>query len=208
MHHHHLLLALIPPSWCWLSEDKHNNTEQFQHGRSSSNILNTEKKTKQKQEGEKREKKKNLLSALQLFAREYTLIHKTRSQNHRIVWVERDLKAHLAPAPCHEQGHVPPAQVHMAHMCSATLKYGLGSDIDDFTDGTELPACLWVRPVPVPHRLQKASAMAGRTLLLGACQPNQKELCEGTWFWEEQNLLHSNTTQLSFSSLQYISIPK
>jgi len=28
-----------------------------------------------------------------------------------MVWVGRDLKSHLVPIPCHEQGHLPPEQV-------------------------------------------------------------------------------------------------
>jgi len=35
----------------------------------------------------------------------------TSGQNHRMVWVGRDLTDHLVPTPCHEQGHLPPAQV-------------------------------------------------------------------------------------------------
>ena len=31
--------------------------------------------------------------------------------SHRKVWVGRDLKGHLIPAPCHRQGHLPPDQV-------------------------------------------------------------------------------------------------
>ena len=34
----------------------------------------------------------------------------TSGQNHRMVWVGRDLTDHLVPTPCHEQGHLPPAQ--------------------------------------------------------------------------------------------------
>jgi len=32
------------------------------------------------------------------------------SQNHSMVWVGRDLTDHPVPPPCHEQGHLPPAQ--------------------------------------------------------------------------------------------------
>uniref|UniRef100_A0A672UYG8 Tripartite motif containing 65 n=1 Tax=Strigops habroptila TaxID=2489341 RepID=A0A672UYG8_STRHB len=31
----------------------------------------------------------------------------TYTQNHRMVWVGRDLKAHSVPTPCHGQGHLP-----------------------------------------------------------------------------------------------------
>lgn len=30
-----------------------------------------------------------------------------KTQNHRMVWVERDLRDHPVPAPCHGQGHLP-----------------------------------------------------------------------------------------------------
>ena len=36
--------------------------------------------------------------------------HHPQLQNRRTVWVGRDLDAHLLPTPCHEQGHLPPAQ--------------------------------------------------------------------------------------------------
>uniref|UniRef100_A0A672UYG3 Tripartite motif containing 65 n=1 Tax=Strigops habroptila TaxID=2489341 RepID=A0A672UYG3_STRHB len=35
----------------------------------------------------------------------------TYTQNHRMVWVGRDLKAHSVPTPCHGQGHLPLEQV-------------------------------------------------------------------------------------------------
>lgn len=42
---------------------------------------------------------------------------RTRAFNsHRMVWVGRDLKAHLAPTPCHGQGHPPPDQVAQIHI--------------------------------------------------------------------------------------------
>lgn len=87
MHHHHLLPALIPLSWCWLSEKKQNDTEQFQHGHSSPNILNLKenKQTEKKNKGRAGEKKESLLSVPQLFACEHALINKIRSQNHRMV---------------------------------------------------------------------------------------------------------------------------
>ena len=43
------------------------------------------------------------------------------SQNHRMVWVGRDLKDHLIPAPCHEQGHLPLHQV-----AQSPIQPGLG----------------------------------------------------------------------------------
>ena len=33
------------------------------------------------------------------------------SQNHRMIWVGRDLSDHLVPTPCHRQGHLPLDQV-------------------------------------------------------------------------------------------------
>jgi len=35
----------------------------------------------------------------------------SESQNHRMVWVGRDLTYHLVPTPCHGQGHLPLDQV-------------------------------------------------------------------------------------------------
>jgi len=43
------------------------------------------------------------------------------SQNHRMVWVGMDLKDHLVPSPCHEQGHLP-----LDRVAQSSIQPGVG----------------------------------------------------------------------------------
>lgn len=46
----------------------------------------------------------------------YHLGHKWYSWNHRMVWVQRDIKNHPVPNACHVQGHLPLNQITQSHM--------------------------------------------------------------------------------------------
>ena len=63
-----------------------------------------------------------------------------RSQNHRLVWVGRDLKAHPVPALCHGQGHLPLDQVAQSPI-QPGLDHCQGWDSHSFSG----------QPVPGPH---------------------------------------------------------
>lgn len=76
----------------------------------------------------------------------------------------------------------------MSHICSATLSHGLGSDVEDFTDGMELPT--WLQPVPVPHLAAESQChgLKDTSLLEPASQTSKGSV--KALDSEEQHLLH------------------
>jgi len=85
----------------------------------------------------------------------------------RVVWVGRDLKAHLIPTPCHGQGHLPLDQVAQLYHSTNTLS-PLTQTVGEphsipYSVKRNMKSCLWLKWFEAAENRIKA-AEVGRHL--------------------------------------------